>query len=68
MTDSKMLRKAVEKSGLKYNHIAGQLDLSRAGLLLKIDGKNEFKASEISKLCEVLGITNEQRERIFFKV
>ena len=66
MTDTKLLREQVDKSGLKYQFIAENLDLSRFGLSMKVDGKTEFKASEIIKLCDLLNIDNDLRDRIFF--
>lgn len=67
MTNAKRLREIVEKSGLKYKFIAEKMGLSRFGLMKKIDNENEFKASEIERLCEILGINSlEDREDIFF--
>lgn len=66
MTDTSLLRKAISESGLKFSFIAEQLGLSRFGLMKKIDGDNEFKASEIAKLCDILNIDNKKRDRIFF--
>ena len=66
MTDTKLLREQVDKSGLKYQFIAENLDLSRFGLSMKVDDKTEFKASEIIKLCDLLNIDNDLRDRIFF--
>jgi len=66
LTDSNLLREQVEKSGLKYQYIAEKLDLSRYGLMIKIEGKTEFKASEIRKICNILKINNDLRDLIFF--
>ena len=66
LTDSNLLREQVEKSGLKYQYIAEKLDLSRYGLMIKIEGKTEFKASEIRKICNILKISNDLRDLIFF--
>ena len=67
MTDSLALRNKIEEKGLKYSYLAEKLGLSRNGFALKVDGKNEFKASEVTKLCEILGITSlREKERIFF--
>lgn len=67
MTDSAVLREIIEKKGLKLSFLAEQLGLSGYGFALKVDGKNEFKTSEVAKLCELLGITSlREKERIFF--
>lgn len=55
------------ESGLKKNFIAEQLGLTSYGLKLKTDNVNEFKASEISALCDLLNIkTAKEKESIFF--
>ena len=66
MINSNMLRDKIEQSGLKYKYLAEQLDISSYGLQLKIDGKNEFLVKEAVKLCNLLNLTNKEREDIFF--
>ena len=67
MTDSAALRQLIAERGLKLKFIAEKLNLSAYGLALKIDNTNDFKTSEISTLCELLGVTSlREKERIFF--
>ena len=66
MIKSNTLRDKIEQSGLKYKYIAEQLDISSYGLQLKIDGKNEFLVKEAVQLCNLLNLTNKEREDIFF--
>lgn len=67
MTNTDLLEEAISKSGLKKRWIADKMGLSEYGLSLKIQGINEFKASEVSQLCELLGIKSlTQKENIFF--
>lgn len=66
MTDTNMLKKEIARSGLKYKYVAEQLGLTPYGLQKKIKNMTEFKASEIRSLTEILGLTNEKRDRIFF--
>lgn len=66
MTNTYELRKAIEQSGLKYKYLAEQLGLSTYGLQKKIDNVNEFKASEIEKLSDILSLSVEKRMSIFF--
>lgn len=66
MTDSKKLRDAVEKKGLKYNFIARTMGLSAYGLKKKIENDSEFKASEIKRLSGLLSLSNKERDEIFF--
>lgn len=67
MTNTKLLNDKIIESGLKKNFIAEKLGLSYYGFKLKIDNENEFKASEISILCDLLNIkTSSEKESIFF--
>lgn len=66
MTDTRLLREKIKNSGFKLSALADSLGITRYGLLKKIKNETEFKASEISKIKEVLGLTNEERDKIFF--
>ena len=67
MTNTRLLNEAIQKSGLKKVFIAEKVGLSPVGLHNCITGKSEFKASQISVLCDLLGIKDlEQKEAIFF--
>lgn len=66
MTDSVMLREAVAHSGLKYKFIAETMGLTPYGLQKKIDGKTEFKGSEIAAISNILNLTRQEKEHIFF--
>lgn len=66
MTDTKALRRKIRESGLKYIYLAEQLGLSPYGLQKKIDNLSEFKASEICKLSDILGISDTEVRTIFF--
>ncbi len=67
MTNTEYLEEIIEASGLKKGYIAEKLGISRYGLSNKIANKNEFKASEINSLCEILNISKStEKERLFF--
>lgn len=66
MTNTELLMKYIERSGLKLGFIADEMHLSRFGLSKKINNINEFKASEIEKLCSILNISLKDRSRVFF--
>lgn len=67
MTNTKLLNKKIVESGLKRKFIAEKLGLSTYGLQRKIENISEFKASEISTLCDVLDIKIvTEKEKIFF--
>ena len=66
MANSEQLRKVVADKGLKYLYLANELKLSPYGLQMKIENKNEFKASEIEKLTRLLNLSSAERDEIFF--
>lgn len=54
MTDTLALEMAIRKNKLTKKEVAKYLNLSEQGFLLKLNNVNEFKASEIEKLCRLL--------------
>lgn len=67
MVDTKLIEQVITDSGLKKQYIASNMNLSPYGLQRKIDGENEFKASEMVKFCKILKIADMKlRDRIFF--
>lgn len=66
MTNVALLRQAIHDKGFRLDYVAKRLGLSRQGLMLKIEGSTEFKASEIAKLTRLLELSIEERDRIFF--
>ena len=66
VTDTERLKERIKKSGLKMNYIAEQIGITREGLYNKINGKNDFKATEIAKLQDLLGLSLTEKEKIFF--
>ena len=67
MTNAIELRKRIKNSVLKLKYIAENLSLTPYGLQRKIDNFSEFKASEIRKMCNLLGISDSKtRDMIFF--
>jgi len=67
MTDTNLLQKYIDKSGLKLSFIAKRIGLSTYGFARKRDNRSEFLPSEIDALCRVLHIdTLEERFAVFF--
>lgn len=67
MTNTELLESRISASGLKKSYLAQKLNLSGAGFRNCITNKAEFKASQITILCEELGITSlKEKESIFF--
>lgn len=61
------LDKAIYESGLKLEAIARKMKINRVSLWNKIQGRTEFKASEIKSLSQILNLSAEQRDYIFFE-
>jgi hypothetical protein len=67
VTDVKMLRDKIDRSGYKIQFLAEKLGLSPQGFYLKLNGTNQFKADEIQALCQTLTITDpNEMKAIFF--
>lgn len=66
MTDVGILNKTISDSGVTITFLAEKLGITREGLYKKLNGKTEFKASEIVKVQNVLKLTDEKRDEIFF--
>ena len=62
MTDTFELEKAIRQKGLSKKQVAKELGLTEQGFLLKLNNTNEFKASEIQKICVLLDCSRD----IFF--
>ena len=67
MTNTALLEKAIQDSGLKKAYLAEKIGLTPAGFRNCVTNRAEFKASQINALCEMLGIVDlERKEAIFF--
>ncbi len=62
-----LLKDKVDNSGYKLAWIAKQMGISRYSLSNKINGITEFKSSEISQLCNILGIEKTEIAKYFFE-
>lgn len=67
MTDTMLLEKIIEDSGVKKKAIAERLDLSPQGLRNKLSGVYDFTIPEMMELCSILKLNAKQREQIFLK-
>ena len=66
MTNTYLLEDLIKKSGLKKQYLAKGLGLTPESFSRKVQGKNEFKVSEMQVLCDLLGIDDwNLRERVF---
>ena len=60
------LNERIKLSQIPISAIAENLGLSRQSLYNKMTGKREFKTSEVTKLCDILRLTDEEKGLIFF--
>lgn len=66
MCNTTLLRQKIDDSGYKLRFIAKKLGITYAGLLKKLNNETEFKASEIAVLKELLKLTDDEVNQIFF--
>ena len=66
MTNSLMFEMAILKAQVTKSDIADALGISRVSLTRKINNVTEFKASEISLLKNILNLSDQERDKIFF--
>lgn len=66
VTNSKMLNEIITDAGITITAIAGKLGITREGLYKKLNNETEFKASEIIAMQDILHLTNQMRDEIFF--
>lgn len=61
-----LLLSKIEQTKISRNTIAETLGITRQGLYNKLDGKKEFKVSEINLISKMLNLTSDERDTIFF--
>lgn len=66
MTNTALLQDAISKAGVTVTGLARELGITREGLYNKINGKTEFKASEVVAMARLLHLNQSEREQIFF--
>jgi transcriptional regulator with XRE-family HTH domain len=64
MTNTKVLKCLIALSGYNITELAQKLNMSRATLSRKINGRSEFNSTEIMSLCDLIGV--EDKDPIFF--
>ena len=67
MTDTKSLKMAIMRADVSHEEVAYRLGIARETLWKKINNITEFKAREIMLLQDILHLSNEQRDAIFFR-
>ncbi len=67
MTNTLYLEALIKKKGLKKDFIAEEIGISRQCLDKKMKNISFFTACEITKFCQILGVTSlMEKDRIFF--
>ena len=66
VTNTNLLRQKITESGYKLQYVAEQLGLTYFGFMKKVNNETEFKASEIFTLKNLLHLTDEEANAIFF--
>lgn len=60
------LKNKIYESGYRLKWIAKKMGITPFSLTKKLKGETEFKASEIGKLCILMGIPSEDISKYFF--
>lgn len=66
MTDTQLLDEKVKESGYKIGFIIDKLGISRAAFDKKKKNVIPFKGSEVYVLCDLLKLSDAQKNAIFF--
>ena len=66
MTDKNLLYYFVKRAGFKNKDIAEAIGITSTGYSLKISNKSDFRQREIKTICDLIGLTAEERDRVFF--
>lgn len=66
MINYELLKNRINKSGIKIYALAETCGLTPQGLYNKLNGKNDFRCSEIICLSRALNLSPEDRNAIFF--
>lgn len=68
MTNGELFREIAKANHKTLQELAEAVGLSRQGLFKKIENRSEFKASEISKLSDLLNLSEQEKQNIFFAI
>ena len=66
-TNREMLRYCTARAGMNSTELARRIGITYPALKKKIQGDSEFKAGEMIAIKEVLGLSSDEAENIFFK-
>lgn len=64
--DYLLLEDLMRSKGLTFNKLAAKTGIKSSSLTMKIHEKRVFDAAEIHRISYVLGLSAEERDKIFF--
>lgn len=64
--DLNYLNDKINEINIPITTLAERMGLSRQSLYLKMKGQRDFTIDQITKLCEILRLTNDEKNYIFF--
>lgn len=68
MTDKALLKSFLALKSMTMQELSDKTGISISSLNYKLNEAREFRQSEIKAIQDALGLTNDERDRIFFKV
>lgn len=68
MTDKALLKSFLALKSMTMQELSDKTGISVSSLNYKLNEAREFRQSEIKAIQDALGLTNDERDRIFFKV
>ena len=66
MINTEELEKAIANSGKKKVHLAKACGITPQTFIAKCKNRSDFSLSEVTVLTKELGLSNQDRDRIFF--
>ena len=66
MVNTQLLEEKIKASGMKIYYIVDCLGISRMAFNNKKTGKVDFRKSEVYVLCDLLHLTADEKQEIFF--
>jgi len=61
-----ILKSRIAREGFSQEKMAHKMGLTRNGLIKKLTGESEFWVDEVALLTELLNLTKEEEDTIFF--
>lgn len=68
MTNTKLLKSVLTDKHMSIQQLADEIGIVRQNLSDKMNNKRQFRQNEISKIADVLKLSPEQVDAIFFDI